>query len=94
MPYVKQFHRPDIHPHSERVATCSGDLNYQISVLMNDYIVAHGLSYDVAKDCSSACEEAASEFRRRVLAPYEDLKILENGDVYEGALALMPEPPF
>lgn len=30
---------------------------------------------------SSALAEAQAEFRRRILAPYEDKKIKENGDV-------------
>jgi hypothetical protein len=29
-----------------------------------------------------ALEQAKDEFRRRVVHPYEDLKIKENGDVY------------
>jgi hypothetical protein len=35
--------------------------------------------------------DAAAEFYRRVVAPYEDAKRAENGDVYPPQL--LPEPP-
>lgn len=85
MPYVKKVVRLGIDPICG-VAESSGELNYQISRLMNAYMNAHGITYDRFKDCTSACEEAAAEFRRRFMVPYEDKKIIENGDVYDGIL--------
>lgn len=84
MPYVKPERRPALSPFSVScvVAQNEGELNYQISFLLNKYMELHGLEYNRMGDCTSACENAAAEFRRRVMAPYEDGKIAENGDVY------------
>ena len=81
MPYIKGFRRRALTPLG-MTAENEGELNYQISVLMDNYMIKHGLSYDRMGDCTGACENAAAEFRRRVMAPYEDKKIIENGDVY------------
>ena len=82
MPYVKPERRKPLFPTSDSVAQTEGELNYQITVLLDKYMIEHGGSYDWMGDCTSACENAAAEFRRRVMAPYEDRKIAENGDVY------------
>ena len=94
MPYIIPERRPALQPKPFEVAESAGELNYQISCLLNDYIVHHGLSYNRTKDCTAACFDAAIEFSRRVVAPYENLKIEENGDVYDGALELLADPPF
>jgi hypothetical protein len=41
-----------------------------------------GQSYQTFNDISGAMTEALAEFRRRIIVPYEDRKIKENGDVY------------
>ena len=41
-----------------------------------------GNSYATINDIIGALEGAKMEFYRRVVAPYEDEKIKENGDVY------------
>jgi hypothetical protein len=94
MPYVKPERRPALKPNPFETAKTSGELNYQISVLLNNYIVQNGLTYDNCDDCTGACGDAAAEFRRRLMNHYEDLKIQANGDVYQEALALMPGPPY
>ena len=59
-----------------------GQLNYAITCVLKDYIESNGLSYDTINDIVGALEGAKLEFYRRVAAPYEDKKIIENGDVY------------
>jgi hypothetical protein len=59
-----------------------GELNYQISKLLNDFVVMKGLSYATVNEAMGAIESAKLEFYRRVAAPYEDKKCIENGDVY------------
>lgn len=61
---------------------CSGELNYKVTELINDYLVRFGLSYQTCNDIVGALDNAKSEFKRRVQDPYEDRKIKENGDVY------------
>ena len=60
----------------------AGELNYKITRALIDYVVIHKLSYATINDVIGALEGAKAEFQRRVVAPYEDRKIFENGDVY------------
>lgn len=64
----------------------AGELNFAITCLMMRYLDRKGLSYTNAAETIAATTEAAAEFRRRVLVPYEDKKIAENGDVYPAHL--------
>lgn len=82
MPYIPQLDRVALTPVSERVPTSTGELNFQISLLLESYIRHNGKSYGTCSSAVAACQDAADEFKRRVLAPYEDSKIAENGDVY------------
>lgn len=64
--------------------TLSGHLNYVFFRLAG--LVAQGSlvispSYARTAVVLSAMGESESEFRRRILVPYEDKKIKENGDV-------------
>lgn len=88
MPYIKDD--DDGHPEGSLrkrrrpkwiVAEDAGELNFAISCLLVDYMMCHGLSYPRMDDCTGACGDAAAEFRRRVMDPYEDQKIEENGDI-------------
>jgi hypothetical protein len=59
-----------------------GDLNFQITRLLDGYMYAHRLSYQTINDILGALEGAKLEFYRRVAVPYEDAKRDVNGDVY------------
>lgn len=62
----------------------SGDMNYiffRLARLLCDPESGGERRYAVMAVVSSALGEAQAEFRRRVMAPYEDEKIKENGDV-------------
>lgn len=78
MPYIKQIDRS--------IAYCApinpGELNYTITKVVDGYL---GLEPNYAKfaEAVSALECAKLELYRRLIAPYEDKKIIENGDVYE-----------
>jgi len=92
MPYISQDRRKILKPLATAAET-EGELNYQLSCLLNQYMIKNGISYDRMGDCTAACENAAAEFRRRIMAPYENVKIYENGDVYSETLVLLPDPP-
>jgi len=55
-----------------------GDLNYVLYAYCKRHIVP---SYANYKNFLGELTEAAAEIRRRLLAPYEDGKIRENGDI-------------
>ena len=81
MPYIPQNRREEV-AHTGEYQT-PGELNYEISFLLNEYIKQHGLSYSTINDIVGALEGAKLEFYRRVAAPYEEKKIKDNGDVYD-----------
>lgn len=79
MPYIKQEDRLKFET---TVATTAGELNYVLTKAINDYYWRDNQNYQAINDIIGALEGAKLEFYRRVVAPYEDKKIEENGDVY------------
>jgi hypothetical protein len=84
MPYIK----PEDRPRASYAPATPGELNFAVSRLVVRYIdrLEIPLSYQIINDIIGALEGAKAEFYRRVVAPYEDKKAGENGDVY-GAYA-------
>jgi len=60
----------------------AGELNFILTRILNRYIEQKGLSYSIINDLVGALEGCKLEFYRRVAVPYEDQKIIDNGDVY------------
>lgn len=60
----------------------SGDLNYLFTELSIAYTNARGLEYQSFNDVEGAHGKSMKEYDRRVVDPYEDMKILLNGDVF------------
>lgn len=85
MPYIKQADRTEA-----RIAPDSaGELNYAITMLVVEYVAAHiyarGLpeaNYNLHNEIMGVFASAQAEYYRRCVAPYEDRKRVENGDVY------------
>lgn len=63
-----------------------GVLEYLFTRIAIQYLEAKGISHDHLNDVVGSFEGALAEFQRRVVAPYEDKKIVENGDVYPPSL--------
>lgn len=83
MPYIKQDDRRKLNLAPEvRSAKNCGELNYQITQLCIEYLQNNGYRYQQFNDITGVLENCKLEFYRRKTAPYEDLKIKENGDVY------------
>lgn len=81
MPYIKPEDRLHILA-DEKSISSPGELNYFISTLVNWYINEKGKNYSTLNEVIGVLECAKLELYRRVVAPYEDIKIDENGDVY------------
>lgn len=81
MPYIIQGRRDSLREETDQFLNNAGELNYAISQLLIQYILAHRLSYSTINDCLGALEGAKQEFYRRVAVPYEEKKIAENGDL-------------
>lgn len=60
----------------------AGPLCYAISKMVQDYRIRMGDSFVTYADILAALEATKLEFYRRVIAPYEDRKCQENGDVF------------
>ena len=90
MPYIKKADRINFDQYLNQVpnTTNKGDLNYCVTQLALYHIKHHGKSYTNISEAASALVDAADEIKRRLLAPYEDQKIEENGDLelYHGLI--------
>ena len=89
MPYIQKELRKPVDPAIEELASklspyaCrDGMLNYAITRLLN--LLYPTDKYSEFNEALGVLDAAAREFYRRRVAPYEDKKIKENGDVYEG----------
>ena len=84
MPYIPEKRRNVFDPLLEQLSRevqTQGELNYCIYKLSRLTAQRMGYSYDNLSMCSSAMEHAKLEWYRKVLAPYEDEKIREHGDI-------------
>lgn len=79
MPYIQNEDRVSLE--ITHHARNPGELNYLISMVMLDYLDRGGLSYTTLNDILGACSGARDEFYRRIVAPYEDKKRAEHGDL-------------
>jgi len=80
MPYIKPDLRTKLAGYD--LPETAGELNYLLTQQLQFYLSKNDLSYRTINDVLGALEGAKLEFYRRVVVPYEDKKIKENGDVY------------
>lgn len=62
----------------------AGEYNYIITRLANYFLAEKGLNYANVNELIGALECAKLELYRRVAAVYEDKKIKQHGDAYDG----------
>ena len=82
MPYVTQEKRPEldviVEGMNEIGVQANGDLNYILYAFCKRYVKP---SYNNYKNFCGELRQCATEIERRIIGPYEDEKIKENGDV-------------
>ena len=82
MPYIKQVDRPNMDDVYEMMISAmvkaNGDLNYILFKFCKYQVKP---SYNNYKNFCGELRQCATEIERKILAPYEDSKIEENGDV-------------
>ena len=82
MPYVKAEQRPDLDTVVDLMKAlevkANGDLNYILYAFCKRRVKP---SYNNYKNFCGELRQCATEIERRMLGPYEDEKIVENGDV-------------
>jgi len=79
MPYLKEEDKKEID--RGKMPTNAGELNYLFTTICHNYIRYNGERYQRYNDLVGALEGCKIELYRRKIAPYEDKKIRENGDV-------------
>jgi hypothetical protein len=85
MPYIGKKEKALIDAGSP--PTTKGELNYKLTLEAIAYLMRQEkVGYGTISETIAALTDAAEEMRRRLLNPYEDIKIAENGDVYPEAL--------
>ena len=89
MPHIKDVDRNLYDAALKNPAPNPGVLNYQLTLVIIEYLRVHGLKYKTCNDIVGALENCKHEFQRQVQDPYEDEKITENGNVY----AALKTPP-
>lgn len=82
IPYIKRENRPEI----DRILSCFetlnvGEMNYLITKLCRKFIDENGENYMAYNALVGVLECAKLELYRRKISNYEDVKIIENGDV-------------
>ena len=78
MPYITQENRDRMR---YGVPKTAGELNYVLTNIILKYI-GEEPNYQRFNDAIGALEGCKLELYRRKVAPYEDTKIIANGDVY------------
>ena len=80
MPYVEEFKREYLDTVVKNLSSlkADGDLNYVLFALCKRHVKP---SYNNYKNFCGELRQCVTEIERRILAPYEDEKIKENGDV-------------
>lgn len=84
MPYIKPDERPQFDPLTEELAskiTSVGQLNYVITSLCHHCTKRLGLNYEVANSIDGVLGCVQKEYYRKIVGPYEEKKILLNGDI-------------
>lgn len=78
MPYIPTSQKLKV---KEGKITNAGELNYAIHQLISNYLENSKHNYQTCNDIMGVLSCVGAEFYRRVIAPYEDKKIIQNGDV-------------
>lgn len=81
MPYIEKRNRADLAERNFPPHT-AGELNFVITSVCLEYVEEKVASYEAFNAAIGALECAKLELYRRMVAPYEDAKMAENGDVY------------
>ena len=85
MPYIPDKEKYAMSAAIENLLACiktKGDLNYVICEVVGKLIInCDKLSYTKMSEWIDGVHDAETELRRRILNRYEDIKIIENGDV-------------
>ena len=84
MPYIKEEDREALQPLIDELTHClvsRGDFNFAITKILHAYIKKEGRCYSTLNDAIGIAECVKQELYRKVVTPYEEEKISQNGDI-------------
>lgn len=82
MPYIADYSRRSLLNTGQKARNV-GELTYQLTRMCTEYLQPHiTIHFQNYAEVLGALEATKLELYRRMVAPYEDKKIEENGDVY------------
>ena len=87
MPYLPTSQRNDVHEDIGEngitfIPANAGEVNYTITMLINNYLEDQGLNYANLNEMIGALECCKLELYRMIGGPYEDVKLRDNGEAY------------
>jgi hypothetical protein len=85
MPYIIKDRREKLDKFIDGLQSelqCDGEVNYTITKIIQKYYFDGVGSYKILNSAIGVLECVKQEFYRRIIVPYEERKIKENGDVY------------
>lgn len=91
MPYLTEERKRDLDWGNEAPDN-PGDLNYMFTKIINEYLERKSLRYEHINGIVGALECCKMELYRRLAAPYENQKIVDNGDAYNSELVAQADP--
>lgn len=80
-PYIPK-HQRALYEGYARPASDEGELNYRLAREIDRFMQSKGASYKAFNAVMGVLSCLSQEFYRRKVAIYEDVKIIENGDVF------------
>ena len=86
MPYIPIDRQAALANH-EVLPENVGELTFQLTMTIQEYLLKHGLRYQQVAEISGALHQCQRDFDERVVQPYERTKIAENGDVWRRIFA-------
>ena len=97
MPYIPQTRRDEINFELlddsrdegglDWTPQNAGDLNFLVTCFIDNYLLKNGTRYANINEMIGALECCRLELYRKIAAPYENLKEVENGAVYQSEVA-------
>lgn len=83
MPYIQKRRREQLDPEIDKIflSVSDGELNYTITRICHRWIIRRRLKYFTLVRVMGCLICVMFELYRRVAAPYEDKKRMENGPV-------------
>lgn len=81
MPYIEDERRELLARHVA-IPRNQGELAFQLALSTDDYFIDKEITFTSMSEALAALESVKFELQRRFLAPYEDGKREENGDVF------------